>query len=180
VTEKAGPGKVSAQDLQFIVEGIRPVPKKLVEKARLWQFINIAELLPSKSHGEDDLSRIKQAQADGQVVLVHSMDQVKKTRKDIPDILSWVEAFGTLVATVAMDQPPVQHMMSYMLWVIRAARVNGSHWQDFDREFRLKAAVMGNWKWSTHDADLWDYHVTAVAAVGKGPSQSGPSVSPYG
>ena len=61
--EKAGPGKVSAQDLQFIMEGVWPVPKKLVEKARLWQFVNLAELLPSKSHGEDDLSLIKQAQA---------------------------------------------------------------------------------------------------------------------
>ena len=91
----------------------------------LWHFVNIAELLPSKSHGEDDLSPIRQAQADGQVVLVHSMDQLKKARKGIPDILSWVEAFGTLVATVAVDQPPVQHMMSYTLRVIRAARVNG-------------------------------------------------------
>ena len=91
----------------------------------LWHFVNIAELLPSKSHGEDDLSPIRQAQADGQVVLVHSMDQLKKASKGIPDILSWVEAFGTLVATVAVDQPPVQHMMSYTLRVIRAARVNG-------------------------------------------------------
>ena len=52
------------------------------------------------------------------------MDQLKKARKGIPDILSLVEAFGTLVATVAVDQPPVQHM-SYTLRVIRAARVNG-------------------------------------------------------
>ena len=33
----------------------------------------------------------------------------------------------------------------------------------------------------THNADLWDYHVTAVAAAAvKGPSQSGPSVSHSG
>jgi len=58
--------------------------------------------------------------------------------------------------------------------------VNDSHWQDFDREFCLKAAAMRIWKWTTHDTDLWDYHVTAVAAAGKGPIQSGPSVPPYG
>ena len=44
----------------------------------------------------------------------------------------------------------------------------------------LKAAVMGNWKWAVHDSDLWDYHVTAVAASSKAQSQSGPSAQPYG
>ena len=107
------------------------------------------------------------------------MGQLKKARKGIPDIHSWVEVFGRLVAVVAVDQPPVQHM-SYMLRVIRAAHVNGSHWQDFDREFRLKAAVMGNWKWAVHDLDLWDYHVTDVVASSKAQSQSGPSAPPYG
>jgi len=45
-----------------------------------------------------------ESKADGQVVLVHSMDQLKKARKGIPDILLWLEAFGTLVATSALSR----------------------------------------------------------------------------
>ena len=40
---------------------------------------------------------------------------------------------------------------------------------------------MENWKWAVNDSDLWDYHVTAVAASSKAQSQSGPnSAPPYG
>ena len=38
----------------FMVEGIRPVPKKLAEKARAWQYINLVELLPSKPYCVED------------------------------------------------------------------------------------------------------------------------------
>ena len=73
--------------------------KKLAEKARAWQYINLVELLPSKPYCvQDEWSLLQQAQADGQVVLVQSMEQLKRSKRDIADILSWVEAFTTLIA----------------------------------------------------------------------------------
>ena len=80
-----------------MVEGIRPVPKKLVEKPRAWQYIAIV--------GSTDASA-------------------------------------------------VPHMVAYMLRVIRAARMKGSRWIEFAKEYRMKAAAQGNRKWSVHDADL--------------------------
>ena len=62
--------------------------------------------------------------------------------------------------------------------IIRAAHVKGSRWLDLDQEFRLKAAAQGNWKWSIHDVDLWDYHVTAAAGTNQGLGQGGPTPAP--
>ena len=61
----------SSTERLFMVEGIWPVPKKLAEKARAWQYINLVELLPLKPYCvEDEWNLLLQAQADGQVVLV--------------------------------------------------------------------------------------------------------------
>ena len=123
VTKKGVLESGGSTERLFMVEGIRPVPKKLAEKARAWQCINLVELLPSKPYCvEDEWSLLEQAQADGQVVLVQSMEQLKRSKRDIADILSWVEAFTTLIAIVgSTDASAVPHMVAYLLRVIRAA-----------------------------------------------------------
>ena len=98
-----------------------------------------------------------ESKADRQVVLVHSMDHLKKARKGIPDILLWVEAFWHIGGYIgfepgASETYDVIHAMGDC-----AAHVNGSHWQDFDWELHPKAAAMGNWKWSTHGGDLLNW-----------------------
>ena len=167
VTKKGMLESSGSTERLFIVEGIRPVPKKLAEKARAWQYINLVELLPSKPYCvEDKWSLLQQAQADGQVVLVQSMEQLKRSKRDIADILSWVEAFTTLIAIVgSTDASAVPHMVAYLLRVIRAARVKGSQWIEFDKEYRMKAAAQGNRNWSVHDADLWDHYITTAATL---------------
>ena len=89
VTKKGVLESGGSTEWLFMVEGIRPVPKILAEKARAWQYINLVELLPSKPYCvEDKWSLLQQAQADGQVVLVQSMQQLKSSKRDIADILS--------------------------------------------------------------------------------------------
>ena len=162
-----GPSQVPNQERVFLVEGIRPIPQKVVERARAWQFVNLAELIPNKPYSpEDEMSLLQQAQAEGKIVLVQSVEQLKRARKQITDIVSWLEAFGTLMAIVAPIEPSaIPHMVSHMLRVVRASRVSGSRWIEFDKEYRLKAVAQGNHKWSSHDADLWDYYVTTATAV---------------
>ena len=79
-------------------------------KIEIGVFIKDSKITLCHLNGVSILICVQQAQADWQVALVNSMDQLKKARKGIPDIHSWVEAFGGLVAVVAVDQPPVQHM----------------------------------------------------------------------
>ena len=61
---------------------------------------------------------------------------------EFPDIVSWTEAFATLVAVVGRKEVScVPELMAYMAKVIWAARVRGSQWQEYDRAFRRKAAA---------------------------------------
>ena len=55
--------------------------------------------------------------------------------------------------------------MAHMCKVIRAARVRNSHWQEYNRVYRRKAADLGQKNWSHRDVDLWDGYIT-------GPSQA--------
>ena len=93
---------------------------------------------------------------------------------EFPDIVSWTEAFATLVAVVGRKEVScVPELMAYMAKVIWAARVRGSQWQEYDRAFRRKAAAKNDKKWSQHDADLWNRYI-----VGPSQSQSVPSSTP--
>ena len=136
----------------------------MAEKARAWQYVNLAELLPGKPYNvEDELSLLEQVQAEGKVVLVRSVEQLKRSRKEVVDIVSWVEAFGTLMAVVAPTEPAaIPHMVAHML---RASGIRGSRWIDFDKEYRIKAAAQGSYRWSVHYGELWDYYIMAAATA---------------
>ena len=153
------------------------MPRKVAERARAWQYVNLAELLPTKPNSsEDEMSLLQQAQAEGKLVLVQSMEQFKWSKKEIVDIESWVEAFGTLMAVIASTEPTATpHMVSHMLRVVRASRLRGSRWIDFDKEFHTKVAALGNRKCSTHYGELWDYYVTGAAATQAQNNAGGPS-----
>ena len=102
----------------------------------------------------------------GEVLLVQSIENVKRKSPDFTDIVSWIKAFGILVAIAGkLENESVPGLMAHMCKVIRAARVCNSHWQEYDRAYRRKAAAMGQKDWSHHDADLWDRYIT-------GPSQA--------
>ena len=62
------------------------------------------------------------------------------------------------------------HLQSHTWWpiccgFIRAARVKGSRWIEFDKEYHMKSAAWGNRKWLVHNADLWDHYITTAATL---------------
>lgn len=84
----------------------------------------MAELLPGKPYNvEDERILLHQAQAEGKVVvLVQSVEQLKWSRKEVVDIVSWVEAFGIIMAVVAhTESAAIPHMVAHMLRVVRAS-----------------------------------------------------------
>lgn len=82
----------------LLVEGIPPIPARMVERIRSWQYVDLAELLVDPTAKSEETTW---AAAAGQVVLVQSMDQLKKRRRQITDIASWIQAFSVYVAALA-------------------------------------------------------------------------------
>ena len=116
--------------------------------------------------------------------MVQSMDQLKRRATDFPDIVAWVEVFATLVAVASKsDSQAVPELMAYLVKVIRAARVRGSSWQEYDKAYRRKAAAKKDRIWSRHDPDLWDRFILspsqAVEPVSSYPASSGRRYFPY-
>ena len=74
----------------FIVgPGYAPIPAKTVNAIVTGKYVNLGDLLPDSSWAADDLNE-PQLLLDGRLVLTGAN---RKPRKEIRDILSWVEAF---------------------------------------------------------------------------------------
>ncbi len=159
-------------DLVYVANGLPPIPKKIFEKIKNWQYVNLVELSTKSAKGREEERQFLQ-QCDGKVLLIQLMENIKRKSTEFYDIISWVEAYGTLVAIAGKsDSASIPELMAYMSKVIRAARVRGSQWQEYDRAYRRKAAAKGVRCWSQHDPDLWDRYIT-------GPSQMPVSTTSY-
>ena len=135
----------------YIADGLPP-------KIQNWQFVNLPDLSPKSARGREEEQQFLQ-QYDGKVLLVQSAEHIHKAR-EVPDILSWVETFATLVAVASQTNPKaVPDLMSYLVKVIRASKTNYNGWLDFDRAYHCKAAAKGDHCWSRHDLDLWDLYI---------------------
>lgn len=160
-TENVG---CSSGDLVFVENGMPPISKKVWQKIRNWNFVDMSELANKEGQTEDEAQLLQQY--DGKLVLVQSLEQLKKKAKEGMDIMAWLEAYAVLVAVAGQAHPDaVPHLMSYQVRVIRAARVKGSNWREFDRQYRRKAAAKHSRDWSIHDGDLWDRFVLTAAAA---------------
>ena len=101
-TEGSG-AKDSRSGSTLLAEGIPPVPTRLmVENIRAWQYVDLAKLLPDPPgiKAEESLPQSSDGQ---QVVLIQSLDQVKKKKK-INDTGSWCQAYASLVAALASSE----------------------------------------------------------------------------
>lgn len=65
------------------MEGIPPVPTRLVERIRAWQYVDLADLLVDSASKADETMMAARA---GQVLLVQSMDQIKKKKRQHCDM----------------------------------------------------------------------------------------------
>ena len=145
-------------DLVYIADGLPPILKKLFQKIQNWQFINLPDLSPKSARGREEEQQFLQ-QYDGKVLLVQSIEHIRKAH-EVPDILSWVETFATLVAVASQTDPKaVPDLMSYLVKVMRASKTKHNGWLDFDWAYRCKAAAKGDHCWSRHDSDLWDRYI---------------------
>ncbi len=87
------PANASAEIPQpfFLGDGMPPVPTKLVGKILKGEFVDVTELLR-----EAERSRNTSGQA-----LAASTAQLMPCRREVSDLLSWVQCFGSYASMVA-------------------------------------------------------------------------------
>ena len=81
----------------ILSEGLAPVPVKLVAKILRGEFVDMAELL------RDNLEALRRGTL--QDPMVGDAPSAKRLRREIPDILSWMQCFGTFIAVIASKCP---------------------------------------------------------------------------
>ena len=81
----------------------------------------------------------------------------KGKRREIPDLLSWVQCFGVYACVVASQHPKrICELMAYQTTIIREARrCGGAGWQGYDSMFRQHAANLPNIDWSKVNNSLF-------------------------
>ena len=163
-TDGAGPIKKSDQAAAakaappFILgEGLPPIPAKLVAKIQRGEFVDMAELL--RDNIEADRRRTKEGDADPS----GGQPSSSQTRREIPDLLSWIQCFGVYACIVAKSHPDkLQQLLAYQTMLVREARrCGGNGWQAYDTMFRQQVANDPAADWSKLNSSL--YSVTFLA-----------------
>ena len=128
----------SAVGKPFILsEGLPPVPHKLVSRILRGEYVDMAELLRDNLEAQ----RRSSSQLTGSS---SSGPSHSRSRREISDLLSWVQCFGTYVAIVTSKQPErMCQLLPYQTLMVREARrCGGKGWLAYD--FVLSPA--GRWE----------------------------------
>ena len=81
-------------------------------------------------------------------------------RREVPNILSWVQCFGTYASVVISKYPERSHqLLAYLITMVREARwCGGRGWQAYDAMFRQQAARDTSTDWSKLTAPCMRLH----------------------
>ena len=144
----------------YIGEGLPPVPPKLAEKIRRWEFVDMAELLP------EFWSLPLTTKSEGQPVTQPSPS--RRSRK-VTDLASWVQCFATYVGVLAGSSPEVvPELMAYLIQIVRVSQdFGGLAWVNYDLAFRRQAAATGNRSWSKINPSLYSICFSGAARVSR-------------
>lgn len=99
-----------------------------------------------------------------------SASESKRSRREVPDLLSWVQCFSTYLAVVATQHPErVKQLLAYQTLIVCEGRhCGGKGWLAYDSMFRQQAAGHLEVDWSKLNSSL--YAVTFLAQAGSGKS----------
>ena len=99
------PGRGDKEDpksMVLITDGIQPVQARIVQKIDAGDFVDFAELLQNQFPQED----LSLPTSHSGVVLVQSLDSLKRKKKRITDFQSWAEALMVYVAVKCRHSDP--------------------------------------------------------------------------
>ena len=132
-------------------EALPPVPQKLVEKIRKWQYVDMSELLP-------DLRAIPKAT---------SMTAAQKKHMAHRKQQTWLQCYSSYVSMLGSADPSaVPELTAHMSAAVRMHQEFGelTLWT-YDAAFWCQTAVTRNRKWSKLNLSLYGFATAGKARV---------------
>ena len=150
-----GAGEKPVEKPFILSEGLPPVPHKLASKILWGEYIDMAELLRYNLEA--------QRRAATTAAATPHPSSTPKSRREVPDILSWVQCFGIYMAVVTSKCPErTKELLAYQTLIVREARrCGGKGWLAYDTHFRQQVVGNQSADWSKLNQSL--YAVTFVA-----------------
>ena len=133
----------------MVCDSLFPVPAKVVAKIKAKEFVDMAEILRDNTELERrQMNEVMPSTA-------------RLSRREVPDLLSWVVCFSTFASVVSsLDPEKTKQLWAYLATVVREARRHGGKgWQTYDSMFRQLAAGASTVDWSVLNASLYDNHL---------------------
>ena len=154
--------EVNPDSLPFVLSETLPiVPAKLVRKILSGDFVDMAELL------KDNMEAERRRHASEADPTQGHLGQ-PPTRREVPDLMSWLQCFSLYAAVVCNKYPEkAREMWAYQaLMISEFRRCGGRGWQLYDTAFRQHAASLELTDFSKINQGL--YATTFLAYGGKG------------
>ena len=112
-------------------EALPVVPAKLVRRILKAEYVDMAELLKDNMEAERRRWRAEGGQPQGHFTQ-------RTPRREIPDVLSWLQCFNLYAAVVTSEHPEkTRELLAYQaLMISEARRCGGRGWLLYDAAFR--------------------------------------------
>ena len=145
----------------ILSEGLPPVPHKLVSRILRGEYVDMSELL------RDNLEAQRRSSSQPTSSAISGLSP-SRSRREIPDLLSWVQCFGTYIAIITSKEPErMRQLLAYQTLIVREARrCGGKGWLAYDAYFRQQAVGDDKLDWSCINQSL--YAVTFIAQGDRG------------
>ena len=127
--------KPSTTEPVMIAEGLRPLSRKIVQKIQNWEFTDMEELLPNP---RSNMGIVLPQRQDG-VLIIQSIENLKRKKPRITSYPQWVEAFAVYTAVIAQKCPQaIPDLMACQVLIKEASTLGGARWLSYDQEFRKR------------------------------------------
>ena len=120
-----------------------PFPRKLVEKVRSGQFIEMRELLA------DNITPIHQLESIQGCNPLHTLGPTRPRLREVSSLPTWCYCFLGYMA-ILTSNPSTRDQLAYARLVIKETLRHGRQgWLDYDTAFRQQAAAELSLRWNT-------------------------------
>lgn len=125
-----------------------PLPKKLVDKIRSGQFVEMRELLA------DNVSLVNQLETVQGVPAAHMLGATRPRLREVTSLISWCYCFLGYIAVGTLDTKTRDQLAYARLIIKEAQRHGGQGWLDYDHAFRQQVAADPSIHWNTLNPGL--------------------------
>ena len=142
----------------LIAKGLPPLPRKLVEKARSLEFVEMEEFLPTPRSLR--LAEQRKPNTSLQDSLVGALDQFQaiqqqKSLQRVLDIGTWTRCFTLYITVMASARAEMVPIMVAHLHTVHKKAPRSKAWLEYDAQYCMEVAASEDKTWKT--VDSWQY-----------------------